>query len=351
MVFEVQVAGEMGDQLYDLEFFARLETLALRSAEVVVPILLDFIRPRSVVDVGCGTGAWLSVFMDHGVDDVLGIDGDYVDRERLLIPPDRFLAADLANPLNLDRRFDLVLSLEVAEHLPEMAAEGYVESLTRLGSTVLFSAAIPGQGGTNHVNEQWPEYWAGLFETSGFFPVDYLRDKIWDNKTVAWWYAQNAILYCCEGSSAPGIKHSPDATKRPSALRRVHPRLESKLDWDRKTRLLRETLVSVSDQFDVLALAGFEKLSLEAIPGLKVIPFTEREGRFFGYPGNVRQAISELERMRLEGVDAVALAWSASWLLSTFPAMMIYLREHYRVAVANEAVEVWENNERPPDEA
>ena len=169
------------DQIYNAEFFERLEQPAARSARIMVPMLLDLVGPRSVVDVGCGTGAWLSVFREKGIRDVLGIDGDYVDRDRLLIPRDSFLAADLIQPLRLDRRFDLVLSLEVAEHLPDSAAVSFIKSLTRLAPVVLFAAAVPGQGGWNHLNEQWPEYWARLFDEFEFQPVDCIRDQVWDN--------------------------------------------------------------------------------------------------------------------------------------------------------------------------
>ena len=63
---------------------------------------------------------------------------------------------DLAQPLQIDRRFDLALSLEVAEHLPPECGSEFVQTLTDLSSVILFSAAIPFQGGTDHLNEQWP---------------------------------------------------------------------------------------------------------------------------------------------------------------------------------------------------
>lgn len=182
-------------EAYTNEFFALQRDRARRSAEVVVPLVLELTEPQSVVDVGCGTALWLVVFAEHGLSDLYGIDGDYVDDSTLEIPRERFLAHDLSRPLELDRRFDLVVALEVAEHLPADRAGTFVESLTRLGSVVLFSAAIPGQGGTNHVNEQWPAYWAELFAAHGFVHVDCLRRRLWHDEAVAPWYAQNALLY------------------------------------------------------------------------------------------------------------------------------------------------------------
>jgi SAM-dependent methyltransferase len=180
--------------VYDDAYYRKLRESGRRSARVVVPLVLDLVHPQSVVDVGCGVGTWLAVFSELGVDEVLGIDRD-IDRELLEIPPDRFRPFDLEEPLRLDRRFDLVLSLEVAEHLSAEHASEFVESLTRLGPDVLFSAAVPFQGGRNHRNEQWPDYWAELFRDRGYVAVDCLRRKIWQDTDVDWWYAQNMLLF------------------------------------------------------------------------------------------------------------------------------------------------------------
>jgi SAM-dependent methyltransferase len=186
---------------YSREFFENRED-SLRSARAVVPIVLDWIKPKRVIDVGCGVGSWLKAFAENGVTQFTGIDGDYVDRNLLVIPRDRFVAADLTKPLNIDGSFDLVVSLEVAEHLPESAAITFVDSLTSLGPVVLFSAAIPLQGGANHLNEQWPDYWVRLFAVRGFRPADCLRRRIWKNDEVNYFYAQNALFFVREDSFA-----------------------------------------------------------------------------------------------------------------------------------------------------
>src|SRR4029077_19644174 len=111
---------------------------------------------------------------EWGARDILGLDGDYVSREKLAIPAQNFMAMDLTGPISVERTFDLVVSLEVAEHLPADCSSGFVDALTRLGPVVLFSAAAPYQGGAQHVNEQWPEYWAKLFSRKGYLPVDCL---------------------------------------------------------------------------------------------------------------------------------------------------------------------------------
>jgi SAM-dependent methyltransferase len=181
---------------YDRGYFEAHLELTKRSAEVVVPLVTALLEPRSVCDVGCGRGIWLSVFEQHGVTEVLGMDGDYVDRELLEIDPDRFRSVDLEEEgVPASGRFDLAVSLEVAEHLPDSAATGFVDGLVALAPAVLFSAAVPGQGGNRHVNEQWPDYWRALFDKHDYEPIDCIRPVIWEQREVRIWYRQNTLLY------------------------------------------------------------------------------------------------------------------------------------------------------------
>ena len=176
----------------------------MASAREIVPLVLRLIRVRSVVDVGCGLGDWLLAFMDCGVEEVLGIDGEWVDPAMLKISPARFMQHDLRTALSLTETFDLVISLETAEHLPEKVAGTFVESLTKLGPVVLFSGAVPFQGGVGHVNEQWPDYWAAHFCNHGYVAIDCLRKQIWNNQNIAWWYAQNLLLFVEKGHLQTG---------------------------------------------------------------------------------------------------------------------------------------------------
>jgi SAM-dependent methyltransferase len=182
-------------QIYSQAFFEQINQAALQSAEVVVPILMELLHPQYVVDVGCGTGIWLSVYKKFGVKKVLGIDGAYVERKSLQIEDDEFLPMDLRQSFSLPETFDLSLCLEVAEHLPKRSARGLVKSLTRLSPFIFFSAAIPGQGGVQHINEQWPEYWESLFLEAGYLMLDLIRPLIWQDPRVAWYYQQNCFLY------------------------------------------------------------------------------------------------------------------------------------------------------------
>ncbi|HJZ58105.1 MAG TPA: class I SAM-dependent methyltransferase [Gemmataceae bacterium] len=212
-------------QPYTSEFFAAHRDSARRSARAIVPLVLRLVPARSVIDVGCGEGTWLSVFAEHGVADVHGVDGDYVDRDRLEIPQDRFRAHDLTRPLHVDRTFDLAVSLEVAEHLPEDAADAFVASLARLAPVVLFSSAVPYQGGNNHKNEQWPAYWAERFAAQSYSPVDCIRRRVWANLDVEWWYAQNTFLYVERERLEDDLALSREyEVAGPHALPLVHPR-------------------------------------------------------------------------------------------------------------------------------
>ncbi len=133
------------------------------SAEIISEIVFDLVRPRKVLDLGCGNGEFLNFFKKRGAKEILGVDGNWIKKENLEIPQECFLAADLEKPFKSKKQYDLAVSLEVAKHLGSERAESFVEDLVDLAPVVLFSAAIPYQGGTGHKNEQWLEYWAEFF--------------------------------------------------------------------------------------------------------------------------------------------------------------------------------------------
>lgn len=177
---------------YTADFYDTIRDGARRSAAAVVPRLVEIIRPHTVVDVGCGEGWWAQTFADFGAE-VIGLDGAYVTGSPL---GDRFIPHDLRRPLpaHLAGRFDLAISLEVAEHLPPSRAAGFVHDLCQLAPVVAFSAAIPGQGGTGHVNEQWPQWWADLFAGEGYDVSGALRFELWNDDRVENWYRQNLLV-------------------------------------------------------------------------------------------------------------------------------------------------------------
>jgi SAM-dependent methyltransferase len=214
---------------YDPAFFARNREGSARSAEAILSLAFDLIRPASVIDVGCGIGVWLAVASRLGARRVLGIDGPWVPRDALLIPAESFLEHDLETRVPRQRRFDLAVCVEVAEHLDPARGDSLVEDLCELADVVLFSAAIPGQGGDAHHNEQWPSYWRDRFARRKYALVDCFRPQLWDDDQVEWWYAQNTFLYVNADRLTADQRLQAAVAESPQMLLSVvHPRLFEK---------------------------------------------------------------------------------------------------------------------------
>jgi SAM-dependent methyltransferase len=329
---------------YTPQWYQASRERARRSAEKIIPHVLKLVEPASVVDVGCGIGAWLSVFRDLGIQDYLGLDGDWVDRKCLLIPEERFMAVDLKAQLRLTRRFDLVTSMEVAEHLPGDCAELFVESLVRLGSVILFSAAIPFQGGNQHINEQWPEYWVELFRRHGCQVLDCIRSKTWQNEDVDWWYSQNTFMFAETSFLAahPRLREaSSDKSQLPLSL--VHPRkyLEEVEETRRLLKSLRD-IMGIVRPTDSYILVDHDVLRQELALGDWAIPFLEQQGRYWGPPPDDETAIQELERLRKKGPAYIVFAWPAFWSLSHYTKFHDYLRSKFKCTLENERLVVFD---------
>jgi SAM-dependent methyltransferase len=201
----------------EVKYFHKEEIHNTVSADIIFPILLKLFNFNSILDVGCGIGTWLSKAKEFGVFDVLGVDGDYVNKDLLVryLEEDEFISHDLTLPLVLGKKFDLVLCLEVAEHLPETFADVLIEGLVNHSDNILFSAAIPGQGGQNHLNEQSPNYWIDKFGKRGFEVFDVVRPEVWGNVMVDVWYKQNIFLF----------SRNKFSFSKPTVTYMVHPEL------------------------------------------------------------------------------------------------------------------------------
>lgn len=166
----------------------------LDGALAALPLIFADFRPKSLLDVGCGTGTWVRAAKEYGIADVKGVDGVELPQERLLFPKRDFQKQDLTSSWRLGRRFDVVLCLEVAEHLEERYSATLIEALVAHADRVVFSAACPDQFGQHHVNGQWPEYWQRIFNAQGYVCNDAVRWRIWDEAKIEPWYRQNLFI-------------------------------------------------------------------------------------------------------------------------------------------------------------
>ncbi len=257
--------------LYTKDYYKDIQENSRRSAKEIVPLILELIHPMSVIDVGCGVGTWLSVFKECGVRDIMGVDGDHIDKKMLQIPQERFLSFDLSEPLRMDRQFDLVVSLEVAEHLPSKCAERFVDSLVRLGPVILFSAAIPFQGGVHHINEQWPDYWVKYFQQKEYVVIDCIREKVWQDTNVEMWYAQNILMFVRQDylKNHPLLKKGVENTAI-SQLSIVHPK--KYLALHEKWTMLQTQLQSIQMQLQLILNSRSYRLLSYLGSNLKKLP-------------------------------------------------------------------------------
>jgi SAM-dependent methyltransferase len=220
---------------YKDDFFDYINSGSTASARVISPLLVQWLSPASLLDVGCGAGAWCKQWTESGVSAVFGVDGEYVNRSALLIPEGQFKSRDLSQSFDLNQQFDLVTSLEVAEHVAESSAKLFVENLARHGDAVMFSAAVPGQGGEFHVNEQPLDYWRAHFEALGFRCFDPVRPRVVGNVLVEPWYRYNTLLYV-RGAKVNSLPREVLDTEVPSGstIREMAP-----LSWRTRNAILR----------------------------------------------------------------------------------------------------------------
>lgn len=208
---------------------------SINSANEILPYFFKYFKPKTLLDVGCGIGSWLTIAEQNGCE-ILGIDGNYVNNEDLVIDKNNFKPFDLNQPFNLEKKFDLVLSLEVAEHILPINAKIFIQSLCIHSDVILFSAAVPGQEGTLHFNEQYNQYWVDLFSKNDYQCIDFVRHEIWNNNKISWWYRQNILIFI-KKSEIKNPKYSP---------------IVNKLDYNQNTYIHPELLKYKTDKADKL---------------------------------------------------------------------------------------------------
>lgn len=182
---------------YNDAFYSGRHDRSFYAATTVLSLLKRFYPNKnfsSILDVGCGTGTWLDASRSIGATDLYGIEGDW-------LPDSHFsrhatlLRKNLDESFSFSRVFDMSISLEVAEHINPSSAFTFIASLASTSNLILFSAAPPGQGGQHHVNEQPIAYWVDLFAQHNFYPRDFIREAIWNDPNIDFWYKQNILIF------------------------------------------------------------------------------------------------------------------------------------------------------------
>ncbi|EET47777.1 methyltransferase domain-containing protein [Thalassobium sp. R2A62] len=171
----------------------------LRNGEYLADILWNYVQPKSVIDLGCGLGFFLKACEAKGAS-VHGVDGDWVEPLKPEIDKDNYTIHDLNTPFSADKRYDMASSIEVAEHLIPERSEAFVAELCALSDVVLFSAGIPGQGGSGHINLRWQDAWARMFAEHGYNTYDPVRRKMAGHNDAFYWFTQNTLLFAKDGA-------------------------------------------------------------------------------------------------------------------------------------------------------
>lgn len=180
-----------------------------RSAAAVLPMVFEHTgTPQAVLDVGAGEGWWSTTAHDLDVGNVLALDVDAALPEPAWWIEAWDAESRVPLPHCMDGRWPLALCLEMAEHVTPAAGDYLVSELCHIADVVLWSAAIPGQTGDGHINEQWPAYWQERFLHHGYMLIDPFRDRLWEQADVEPWYRQNLLL-------AIPVPHRGDVDLRP----------------------------------------------------------------------------------------------------------------------------------------
>jgi len=192
------------------------------AAEVIVPLVMERIRPASVLDLGAGVGSFMKVFIDHGLTDIAGVDLCDFESDLLVVDASLITAADLNQPVDRGRCYDVAVCLEVAGFLPNH--DVIVASLVRHAPVVLFSAAGPYQDLPRQQFGAYPSTWVGRFAAHDYEVVDVFRPALWNDERVPFWFRQNLLMFV----HRPHLESHPELAapvRVPAPLDIVHPEL------------------------------------------------------------------------------------------------------------------------------
>jgi hypothetical protein len=180
---------------YSHDFYSDMKKASADSYSFLATWIFNYCSPKSAIDWGAGTGELLMALqISHNVR-VRALEGHWIKELPTSLPKIYYEFRDLRFPFKLEEKFDVAICLEVAEHLEDEYAQTLIDGICNSSDLIFFSAAIPYQGGTSHVNEQWPIYWAEKFHQAGFVLAHDPREELWDNPEVAAYYKQNLLIF------------------------------------------------------------------------------------------------------------------------------------------------------------
>lgn len=188
---------EDNTSLYDENFYKINAKESYESARLVIDIFKKYYNPHSVIDLGCGVGTWLKAWQENGANEILGVDANQMPENMLYISRKNLHVVDFENSsFNVDKKYDLAQSLECLEHISPQNEDKILSILYKASDLVLFSAAIPMQVGTNHINCHKLQYWVDKFKDKGYKCYDIIRPEcIKKNIKIGSWYMQNILVF------------------------------------------------------------------------------------------------------------------------------------------------------------
>jgi SAM-dependent methyltransferase len=205
---------------YNSEFYNQIDEFGPHSASLMLQMVRRLYHFESVLDVGAGSGTWLEEARKCGATRLSGIEALWY-RSLPVASNIDYQYCDLNGDFPVPKvRFDLVLCLEVAEHLLPQSSQSLVAGLCSSGSVIVFGAGLERQYGNAHSNCRRQEFWISLFLEKGFRCFDLFRPKLWYSGSVSPWYRQNTLVFADPSASA----HFQSAPA-PTMLNVYHPQL------------------------------------------------------------------------------------------------------------------------------
>lgn len=196
-ISELNVGKKNETAVYNRSYFSGDEFLE-NDYSSMASAIVELFRPNSVVEFGCGQGYLASELIRRGVQ-VVAMDG--YATPSIVNENFTFHRIDLNSDIDLHKliesmpKFSLAVSFEVAEHLDESSSRSFVKAICSRVDAVAFSAAVPEQTGTGHINCKPRRHWKKLFEEEGFYLDDSLRKMFRSYDKIAIWYKLNTLVF------------------------------------------------------------------------------------------------------------------------------------------------------------